>query len=865
MLITHFNRLRKDLIITTIADHQTSAKRYLIKDPRSQETFEFREEEYFLCQLMDGVTSVPEILAAFEKRFQTQLTEADYQNFAQEIESLNLLESYNSEVQPTEQPIRNGQTNPSTMNGKKSHSSKMFVWKVRNPEAFFGRLVSWTKPYHRFLKLSPWLLIPLLVIALITFFNHLDLFWNDLNFFGDAIPFIVTYIANIVLLNGCGRLIQATIFTAYRGQPSVFGITLVLGFIPRFQVKLQEYQSASRQAQLWIYGAPLLLRLFVFSLGVIFWYATRTTGTALPTLVLVLAHTALSTFLFVSFPLLSGYGHYFLIAALGLPNNFLSQSQKASRMLFWGGRLPSFLSTKQKILLVGVGLASNIAVLIMLFLFINYFAQGITKTFPQIFGPQTGLFVLFLFLIIGLIQLIPRLDFGGRKAQVSSRSSVTFTNETPLAQTPLTASRKRFSAWLNTGVKILLLVGLIIWLSLPYQTKPGGTLQLLTPRQIDIQAQVSGKSQIIRVMFPGGNEQLIPAGTVIAQMKDIDLENEIETLGAEIDKAKSTLQSRQSDLDKLLATPRKEDIQVARDQVKAAQTEVETAKKAIAIAQKNLEVTEQQIQSALTEANFYIRETVRLEEGYQEGAIALSLVEDAQRQAETKKIEAQEKRALLLRQQQEVEQARSQLATAQENLQISQSSLELVLSGPYDDDVEAARHDVATARADLERLNKQQRQSQDKLKLTTLVMPLNGYLVTPYLETKVGTYLEQGDTFAVAEDATSILAEVQVPEYDVGQFSTGKKVAVKLAAYPNETITGKVVAITPSASEETTETSVESGRYLQVLVEIPYSGRILKTGMTGYAKIEGQTKPMIVAFTTPMVRFFQIEVWSWLP
>jgi len=35
--------------------------------------------------------------------------------------------------------------------------------------------------------------------------------------------------------------------------------------------------------------------------------------------------------------------------------------------------------------------------------------------------------------------------------------------------------------------------------------------------------------------------------------------------------------------------------------------------------------------------------------------------------------------------------------------------------------------------------------------------------------------------------------------------------------------------------------------------------------MTGYAKIEGPMKPFIVAFSSPIVRFFQIEIWSWLP
>jgi hypothetical protein len=470
-------------------------------------------------------------------------------------------------------------------------------------------------------------------------------------------------------------------------------------------------------------------------------------------------------------------------------------------------------------------------------------------------------------MVIGLRELVSRWLFSGRTSPVASAPNSSLTRETNAWRQPSSNHRWSFQSWLLKGIKFLLLAGLVALLFLPYQTKPGGTVQLLTPKQIAIQAEIDGKSKIIRVMFSGGNEQFIRQGTVIAQMKDIDLEGKIETLQSQIEKAQGDLRSKQSYLEQLLATPRAEDVQVARNQVESAREEVETAKKSVAVAEQDLEVIKQQIESALTQADFYFREASRLEVAYKEGAVALNLVEETQRLAETNKIQAQEKRQTLLKQQQTVEQDRSELATKQRDLQTSQSRLKLVLSGPYPDEIEAARHDVEAARAELGRLRKEQQQDRDKLKLTTLVMPLDGYLVTPYLETKVGSYLEQGGTFAIAENAASILGEVQVPEYDVGQFSIGRKVEIKLAAYPNETIVGKVAAITPSATDSTeAKTSEQSpGRFVRVLVEIPYSGRILKTGMSGYAKIEGPTKPVIVAFTTPIVRFFQIEIWSWLP
>jgi multidrug resistance efflux pump len=853
------NYLREDLIVTTNIDRQTSAQRYLIKDPISQETFEFGEEEYFLCQKMDGTTSVSEILAAFEQRFHAQLSEADYQEFARQIASFGLLESPERQLLSPEPNLGNGQQNPPVTKRKPKHHSLVFLWKLRNPDTTFSRLARWTKPLHAFFRWSTWLLVPLLPIAIFTFWNNMPFFWHDVSLFVEGVPFILTYLADIIILNFCGRVIQSTVFTAYGGQSTVFGLTLALGFKPHFYVDLKEFRNVPRIAQLWVYAAPLIMRLFIFSFGVIFWYSNRNSGTDFSIWFLLLAHASLLTFLLMACPLLPLYGYYFMITAFQLPDNFLFQSYKALGMILKGRSLPSFLSTKDKLILVSIGISSVVFSVLLLFLIISNFALGLITTFPGIFGTQTALFIFLILLFIGLRKPISRRLFPRKNTPVMSPPPSNFRREIN--------KKKPLQVWLEKGAKFLLLAGLVALLFMPYRTMPGGSLQLLTPRQVAIQAEVDGKSKITRVMFSGGNEQLIPKGTVIAQMEDIDIENNIESLQSQIEKTQSDLNSKQSYLDKLLATPRPEDVEVARNQVESVREEVEQAKKAVTIAKQDLEVIKQQIVSALTQGDYYSREASRLEIAYKEGAIALNLLEEAQRQADTKKIEAKEKQQSLLTQQHRVEEARIELATKQRDLQTSESQLQLVLSGPHPDEIKQARHNVEAARAELERLKKEQQQDRNKLKLTTLVMPLDGYLITPYLETKVGSYLEQGQTFAIAQDATSILAEVQVPEYDVGQFSIGKKVEVKLAAYPTETITGKVTAINPSATDTTAATTSEQspGRFLQVLVEIPYSGRILKSGMSGYAKIEGPVKPVIVAFTSSIVRFFQIEIWSWLP
>ena len=103
------------------------------------------------------------------------------------------------------------------------------------------------------------------------------------------------------------------------------------------------------------------------------------------------------------------------------------------------------------------------------------------------------------------------------------------------------------------------------------------------------------------------------------------------------------------------------------------------------------------------------------------------------------------------------------------------------------------------------------------------------------------------------------IAELELPEYDSGELSAGSAATVKLLAFPNMPIEGEIFAIEPTTSEEL------YGPILKLLIRIDNRDQYLKAGMTGYAKVEAGEKPLFVLLTRPIVRFVQIELWSWLP
>ena len=52
---------------------------------------------------------------------------------------------------------------------------------------------------------------------------------------------------------------------------------------------------------------------------------------------------------------------------------------------------------------------------------------------------------------------------------------------------------------------------------------------------------------------------------------------------------------------------------------------------------------------------------------------------------------------------------------------------------------------------------------------------------------------------------------------------------------------------------------------VRVVTRIANPDELLKSELTGYAKIRGETQPAALAFTRMLRRFFTLELWSWIP
>jgi len=186
---------------------------------------------------------------------------------------------------------------------------------------------------------------------------------------------------------------------------------------------------------------------------------------------------------------------------------------------------------------------------------------------------------------------------------------------------------------------------------------------------------------------------------------------------------------------------------------------------------------------------------------------------------------------------------------------VAEANLRLIKSPPLPMEVTAQQAELQQLSAQLTYLRDQRERSQ-------LRAPLAGRIVTPRPEFQTGRFLKEGDLFAAVEDNRVMRAEILAPETDIGVVRTEASVRLRVWAYPLRDFTGRVASIAPVVETNPDNPFV---RAVRVTIEIPNPDGLLKSQMTGVAKIAAGNQLLIVAFTRALVRFVMIEMWSWLP
>ncbi len=647
------------------------------------------------------------------------------------------------------------------------------MWTLIEPTGLLKVLV----PLLSWLRYIIYPLPLLLLVSLYILGRYPVLVIDDIRRLHGATTLLEHIAFSLFTINLTTTLAVAAVAFSFRATVKAIGISIFLGFLPRFVARITHAEQLTRREKLWLHGTPLIMRALLFSLGMLLWYTLRDQSGLLPKVGLGIALlTALDVVFASANPFVKG-SLYHLITTYANEPHLRGKAFKAVVGRLRGDRFKEAESN----LLVGYGLAT---------LLYSYILIGLAVFMVAVFLGQSRLggisviiaLALGLYLIRGTFN---RFKLIGEAYERSERFErwrqralpVVAEGEKPVEPTP----KSKFWSY----VRVAALIIFIVILFLPYPYEPGGNIKIFPSRQEPLGTDVPGL--VAEVYFDGGER--VKKGTAIAKLTVPDIQAALATAEARvIEQAKivADLKSR----------PKPEEIRLA---------------------EAELAVAKQQLS--------YSREKVpRYEKLYAERSIAFD----------------------------ELDAARKTRDVDIEQVQQKQAALDLVKAGVTKDQIEAAEAKLVALKEERDGL-------KEKVGRTTLSMPFDGSILTLHLKQKVNAYLDRGQPFAVVENTEYVTAEIEVPESDIAQVRVGSPIRARPTPYSDIEFEGKVTLIDRNITVQ------PFGNVIKVIAEIKNRDDMLRTGMGGYAKIGGPTLPVWKAFTLAVLRFFNVQVWSWIP
>ena len=180
----------------------------------------------------------------------------------------------------------------------------------------------------------------------------------------------------------------------------------------------------------------------------------------------------------------------------------------------------------------------------------------------------------------------------------------------------------------------------------------------------------------------------------------------------------------------------------------------------------------------------------------------------------------------------------------------------------FKNDVSAAG--PATIRANLHAVEVQL--EQQRVSDAQLRAPIAGIVVTPKVEERAGSMVKSGEAFCEIVASDRMATEMSVPEADLGLLRLGRRVALKLNAFPTTTFSGTLERIGAQTRSEAGE------QYFLVHAVFNNYGGLARDGMVGRARIRAGGGwfgsgwyPVGYALLRDPFRWAWQEIWIWLP
>ncbi len=773
--------LAADVVI--VADSAATGG-FLARKPGQETSVQLTKAEVFLAEGMRQPYSEVVLLAQCNARFGGTLTTADLRRLLDKLDQAGFLAPLSPSVSARE-PVAGGaaaepgaesrpvERSPAESPEREDTDRTTYRnhWPWGNPQALLDRLLSVCSFLRHFRVLVPLAF----VTASFGLVKNLDWFAQDIGGIRSEINLFGRVIFSLVTISLITQVFRGLVARHFGFATPSFGMKLVFGLIPRFDLRITIPEEAPRQARLWAFGAPIYVRFLVFPLGIVLWLAGRDQATSLPLIGAGLAMVAVISALFVANPLLGGPGYRFLSEYYEVPN--LRQRAFARLKNLFSSRpavVQQYLDRSPAVLAYGV---LSILFTVMVIGILGFIAARWLEVHYQGLGVAVFLLIVF--------YLLWRFAYPGLRSRWQQRraqASVTH------LQRDRAKNQEQPRSWWSTykfrrrDLVLLVFLGVLF---LPYEYETGGAVEVFPIAHARIYADAPAVLERVHVL--GG--ETLEKGAVVAELVSDRQQYDVARTEAEI-------LGKQEALNVLLTTPLPEQVRVAQEELKKREVQLRYSKQ-------------------------HLR---RVEELYQNRSVSLAEYQDALQQVDL----------------------------ARQELEVDRAQLDSIKN-------QVNEHQVEVLRVELAVLQRKLVYHRQVLERTRLRMPIDGMITTMNLMEWQHGFLDAGEVFAEVEDLSRVRVEIRIPEGDIGEVEPGAAVRLRLRAYSNRDFHCELDRVFPVTMADS------MGRYLIGDCVVANDNGELKSGMTGFAKIEGRRMLVINAFSRAIVRFVKVEVWSWLP
>jgi putative peptide zinc metalloprotease protein len=801
-------KLRDDLVISQ--QNTGAGPIFVLKDPQTGRLFRFREPEHFILRQFDGRTPLEVIQRQTEVKFGAALASHTLARFIATVQRAGLFEG--------------GHSRPGHFERGRVRGSFLYArLRAFDPDRFFGRLLPRVQFFFTPYFIASGAVLILLAFP-ITFLN-----WNEIVKEGSDLfrmqTLLLAWLISFATITA-HEFAHGLTCRRFGGEVHELGFMLIY-FQPAFYCNVSDaWLFPEKSKRLWVTFAGAYLDFVGWAAATLTWRVTEPETTLHYLSLIVMATTAIRMFFNLN-PLIKLDGYYLLSDALETPNlrqrafSYLGARVRA----LWGTRTPVVgdTSPRERRIYLIYGLLAGLYSYSLLATVALSFGSYFTRQY-QGFG-----LILFATLLVGMFGNPLRRLRKGRPQPA----------DTGTGRSQSLRKRGLVLAGILAGLAVLVFGKMELIVSGPFTVLP--------LENADVRTRVSGLLEDIYV----DEGDTVNTGQLIARLSDRDYRTELR-------KTEATIAEKRAKLRMLKVGARREEIDLARETVATARTRLDQAQKRHDEAKRMLTERLTRAQASVSKGDERLRYArIRrdmFETLQRQGLVSLLQSREAQEEAAVREKELEETLAdLKLLQADDLAELRKAIAVAENELKEAESKLTLVLAGSRQEEVEAVEAEIA-------RLELERRHLEETLQRLAIVSPITGVITTPKLKERVGEHVPHGTLITKVHELRTIKAQIAIPEKEIADAQLGQPVVLRARAAPEETFSGRVISISPTATKAD---DAVGQRTVFVTTEIDNRLLRLRPEMSGHAKIYCGTRRIGDLIARRAARYITIEFWSW--